>query len=77
MAGSRVHVMVVHVMAGTSGKSIAKDQRTSHFLGNSVGLCKAVSMECVVGRMAAKSTEQFEAMGGVVSWIDRSRVYTL
>ena len=66
-----VHVMAVHVMAGTSGKSIAKDQRTSRFLGNSVGLCKAVSMECVVG------TEQFEAMGGVVSWIDRSRVYTL
>ena len=37
-----------------SGKSIAEDQRTSRFFSDSVGLCKAISMERVAGRMAGK-----------------------
>ena len=55
-----------------SGKSIAEDQRTSRFFSDSVGLCKAISMESVAGRMAGESTKRFEAMGGVVSSIGRS-----
>ena len=43
-------------------------------LAVSVGLCKAVSMERVAGRMAAESTKQFEVMGGVLSLIDQSLV---
>ena len=55
-----------------SGKSIAEDQRTSRFFSDSVGLCKAILMEHVAGRMAGESTKWFEAMGGVVSSIGRS-----
>ena len=55
-----------------SGKSIAEDQRTSRFFSDSLGLCKAISMERVVGRMAGESKKRFEAMGGVVSSIGRS-----
>ena len=59
-----------------SGKSISEDQRTSRFFSDSVGLCKAILMERVAGRMAGESTKRFEAMGGVVSSIGRSQVYT-
>ena len=50
------------------GKSIAKDQRTSRFFSDSVGLCKALLMERVAGTMAGESTKRFEAMGGRVSF---------
>ena len=50
--------------------------RTNCFLGDSVGLCKAVSMEHVVGRMAAESTKRLEVMDGVLSSINRESVQT-
>ena len=50
--------------------------RTSRFLGDFVGLCKAVSMEGVVGRMAAESTKRFEVMDEVLLWIHHESVQT-
>ena len=41
-----------------------------------MGLCKAVLMERVAGRMAGKSTKRLEAMGGVVSSIGRESTQT-
>ena len=63
------HKVILHQLQShrtikcASGKSIAKDQRTSCFLGDSVGLSKAVSMDSITGRMAAESTKRFKAMG--------------
>ena len=49
----------------TSGKSIAKDQRTSQSCSESIGLCKNPSVKHMVGRMAAEVSECF----GVESYL--------
>ena len=56
-----------------SGKSTAKDQRTSE----SIGLCKSPLMECIAGRVAAeapKGSKQTFLGGALIDWSQVSTV---